>query len=90
MTTKLDCFTQWVAQAAEQGVTPARCTALMGLIAQPQGLAESFQRQSPRKAAGMDGVRNVNSDSKLIQISESQRFKTDTPPCPFLRGTGVL
>jgi group II intron reverse transcriptase/maturase len=77
MTTKLDCFTQWVAQAAEQGVTPARCTALMGLIAQPQGLAESFQRQSPRKAAGMDGVRKADYgcglESRLADLSARLR-----------------
>lgn len=65
MTTNLDCFTQWVAQATEEGVAPERYTALMGMVADREGLAQSFQRQSPRKAAGIDGLRKADYGREL-------------------------
>ena len=34
-----------------------RFTALMGLLFDPEGLRESFERQDGRKAPGVDGVR---------------------------------
>ena len=67
MTTKLDRFTQW----AQQEPQP-RYNALMGMLTDPQGLRESFDKQPGNKAAGADGVRkadyaaNVNSKLELL------------------------
>jgi len=60
MTTELACFTQWVAKEPQR-----RYTALMGMLASPRGLAESFARQDPRKAAGVDGIRKANYEQGL-------------------------
>lgn len=64
MTTQLVRFTQW----AQQQPQP-RYNALIGMLTDPQGLRESFDKQPGNKAAGADGVRKadyeVNVDSKL-------------------------
>jgi len=52
VTTRLDRFTQR-ARAEPRG----RFTALMGLVFDPEGLRESFERQDGRKAPGVDGMR---------------------------------
>ena len=52
MTTRLDRFTQ-KARAEPR----LRFTALMGLLFDPEGLRESFERQDGRKAPGVDGMR---------------------------------
>ena len=51
MTTRLNCFTR---RAQEPGV---RFNALMGLLAEPEGLRESFDSQPGNKAPGVDGIR---------------------------------
>ena len=51
MTTRLICFTR---RAQETGV---RFNALMGLLAEPEGLRESFESQPGNKAPGVDGIR---------------------------------
>jgi hypothetical protein len=52
VTTKLDRFTL---KAREEPQT--RFNALMGMVYDPEGLRESFERQDGRKAPGVDGVR---------------------------------
>lgn len=52
MTTRLDRFTQ---KAREE--PRLRFTALMGLLSDPEGLRESFERQDGKKAPGVDGMR---------------------------------
>ena len=52
MTTRLICFTR---RAQEE--PGARFNALMGLLAEPEGLRESFKCQPGNKAPGIDGVR---------------------------------
>jgi group II intron reverse transcriptase/maturase len=52
MTTRLIGFTRRA--LAEPGT---RFNALMGLLAEPEGLRESFERQPGNKAPGVDGVR---------------------------------
>lgn len=52
MTTKFERFTR-KARAEPQ----TRFTALMGMLYDPEGLRESFERQDGRKAPGVDGVR---------------------------------
>ena len=51
MTTELFRFTQWA-----NGQPQKRFTALMGLLAAPEGLADSYHRQPSRKAVGVDGT----------------------------------
>lgn len=51
MTTELIRFTQWANDQPQK-----RFTALMGLLAAAEGLAESYHRQPTRKAAGVDGI----------------------------------
>lgn len=51
MTTELTRFTQGAKEKPQR-----RFTALMGLLAAVEGLADSFHRQPSRKAVGVDGV----------------------------------
>lgn len=60
MTTKRIRFTQ-LARSNPQ----LRCTALMGLLTEPQGLHASFHRQDGRKAVGADGVRKGDYEQGL-------------------------
>ena len=50
-----------------------RFTSLMGLLFDPEGLRESFDRQNGRKAPGVDGVRKVDYevglDARLEDLS---------------------
>jgi len=62
MTTELTRFTQWAAEKPQQ-----RYTALMGMLADEQGLAESFSRQGARKAAGVDGIRKADYEQGLAE-----------------------
>ena len=71
MTTRLNCFTR---RAQEPGV---RCNALMGLLAEPEGLRESFESQPGNKAPGVDGIRKQEYaqgvEGKLAQLSAAVR-----------------
>ena len=51
MTTELTRFTQGAKEKPQR-----RYTALMGLLAAKEGLADSFHRQPARKAVGVDGI----------------------------------
>jgi RNA-directed DNA polymerase len=68
VTTKLERFTRMVGEQPQM-----RLTALMGLLSDPQGLRESFERQNGRKAPGVDGVRKddyaVGLDARLEELS---------------------
>jgi group II intron reverse transcriptase/maturase len=68
VTTKLERFTL-KARAEPQ----TRFTALMGLLFDPEGLRESFERQDGRKAPGVDGVRKEDYgdglDARLEELS---------------------
>src|SRR5882757_6818045 len=72
MTTELACFTQWAVERPQK-----RYTALMGMLALPRGLAESFDRQNPRKAAGVDGITKAayeqGLEGKLTDLSARLR-----------------
>jgi len=76
MTTDLTRFTQWAAEKPQQ-----RYTALMGMLADRQGLAESFARQGANKAAGVDGVRKADYEhgleEKLSDLSARLRRMAD-------------
>ena len=52
MSTRLERFTQ---KAREEPQT--RFNALMGMVYDPEGLRESFERQDGSKAPGVDGMR---------------------------------
>jgi len=60
MTTDLTRFTQWAAERPQR-----RYTALMGMLSDPEGLAESFHRQKARKAPGVDGVKKIDYEQGL-------------------------
>jgi RNA-directed DNA polymerase len=60
MTTELTRFTQWAAERPQK-----RYTALMGMLTDEQGLAESFARQPLRKAVGVDGIGKVDYEREL-------------------------
>jgi len=60
MTTELTRFTQWVSEQPQQ-----RYTALMGMLADERGLAESVHRQKANKAKGVDGIGKVDYESDL-------------------------
>lgn len=60
MTTELTRFTQWAKEKPQK-----RYTALMGLLAAVEGLADSFHRQPSRKAVGVDGVDKADYGLKL-------------------------
>jgi RNA-directed DNA polymerase len=68
VTTKLERFTRMVGEQPQM-----RLTALMGLLSDPEGLRESFERQNGRKAPGVDGVRKddyaVGLDARLEELS---------------------
>jgi len=68
VTSKLERFT---AMARENPGT--RFNALMGLLFDPEGLRESFERQDGRKAPGVDGVRKedyaAGLDARLEDLS---------------------
>jgi len=52
VTTRFERFTARARQGLQE-----RFTALMGLLFDPEGLRESFERQDGRKAPGVDGIR---------------------------------
>jgi RNA-directed DNA polymerase len=60
MTTDLTRFTQWAAERPQR-----RYTALMGMLSEPDGLAESFHRQKAGKAPGVDGVKKADYEQGL-------------------------
>lgn len=60
MPTRLTRFTQ---KAREEPRT--RFTALLGLVFDPAGLHASFERQSGRKAPGVNGIRKADSAEEL-------------------------
>lgn len=68
MTSKLERFTL---KARTEPQT--RFTSLMGMLFDPEGLRESFERQDGRKAPGVDGVRKddyaVGLDARLEDLS---------------------
>ena len=72
MATRLERFTQ---KAREEPRT--RFNALMGLLYDPEGLRESFERQDGRKAPGVDGMRKVDYEqgleNRLAELSGSLR-----------------
>jgi group II intron reverse transcriptase/maturase len=55
MTTELVCFTQWARDAPQK-----RYTSLMGMLCDPAGLRQSFDRQPGNKAAGVDGMKKAD------------------------------
>ena len=55
VTTRFDRFTQKARE--EPGL---RFTSLMGLLSDPEGLRESFERQNGKKAPGVDGMRKAH------------------------------
>ena len=71
MTTRLNCFTR---RAQEPGV---RFNALMGLLAEPEGLRESFESQPGNKAPGVDGIRKQEYaqgvEGRLVELSAAVR-----------------
>ena len=71
MTTRLICFTR---RALEPGV---RFNALMGLLAEPEGLRESFESQPGDKAPGVDGIRKQEYaqgvEGRLVELSATVR-----------------
>ncbi len=75
MDTKLVRFTQWVRAAPQRSYH-----ALMGLLSDPEGLRESFERQAGNKAAGSDGVRKADYarevDERLASLSHA--YPVDT------------
>jgi RNA-directed DNA polymerase len=60
MTTDLTRFTQWATERPQR-----RYTALMGMLSDPEGLAESFHRQKVGKAPGVDGVKKADYEQGL-------------------------
>lgn len=68
VTSKLERFTL-MARAEPH----TRFTSLMGMLFDPEGLRESFERQDGRKAPGVDGVRKddyaVGLDARLEDLS---------------------
>jgi RNA-directed DNA polymerase len=60
MTTELTRFTQWAEERPQK-----RYTALMGMLADARGLAESFSRQGRGKAAGIDGITKADYEQGL-------------------------
>jgi hypothetical protein len=63
VTTKLERFTR---MAREKPQT--RFNALMGLLSDPEGLRESFEREDGRKAPGVDGVRKFGQSFVRYQL----------------------
>src|SRR5271156_2659943 len=60
MTTELTRFTQWAAEKPQR-----RYTALMGMLTDEWGLAESFERQPSNKAVGVDGISKADYEREL-------------------------
>lgn len=56
MTTQLERFT-----LKARNEPRLRFNALMGLLFDPKGLRESFERQNGKKAPGVDGIRYIPS-----------------------------
>ena len=83
MTTRLERFTH---KGREEPCT--RFTSLMGLLADPEGLRESFERQDGRKAPGVDGVRKADYaeglDERLEDLSARIR-RLGYRPAPVRR-----
>jgi RNA-directed DNA polymerase len=61
MTTEPTRFTQ-----GERKQSQRRYTSLMGMLFNEAGLMESFHRQPRKKAVGVDGVRKLDYESKLV------------------------
>ena len=72
MTTELTRFTQWAREQPQQ-----RYTALMGMLTDERGLAESVDRQKANKAKGVDGISKgqyeSNLDANLADLSARLR-----------------
>jgi len=72
VTTRLERFTQ---KARNEPQT--RFNALMGLLFDPEGLRESFERQNGKKAPGVDGIRKEQYgerlDERLAELSARLR-----------------
>jgi RNA-directed DNA polymerase len=72
VTTKLERFTRMAREEPQM-----RFNALMGLLSDPEGLRESFERQDGRKAPGVDGVRKddyvVGLDQRVEELSARLR-----------------
>jgi RNA-directed DNA polymerase len=60
MTTELTRFTQWAAEKPQR-----RYTALMGMLTDEWGLAESIERQPSNKAVGVDGISKAEYEREL-------------------------
>jgi group II intron reverse transcriptase/maturase len=78
MSTTLTDFTLWAKQAPQP-----RYTALMGMLTNPEGLHDSFQRQAGNKAAGIDGMRKADYaqdiETRLGTLSSKLRQLTWRP-----------
>jgi len=72
MTTRLSRFTQ-----RERAEPRCRFNALMGLTYDPEGLHASFERQSGKKAPGVDGIRKADYeqglDARITDLSNRVR-----------------
>jgi len=54
MTTQIIHFTQWARDNPQR-----KYNSLLGMLFDPDGLNESFERQAANKAPGVDGMRNL-------------------------------
>jgi RNA-directed DNA polymerase len=83
MSTQLSDFTQWARLAPQP-----RYNALMGMLSNPDGLHDSFQRQAGNKAAGIDGVSKAEyaqeGEARLAVLSTDLR-KLSWHPRPARR-----
>ena len=72
MTTRLSRFTQ-----RARAEPRCRFNALMGLTYDPEGLHASFERQSGKKAPGVDGIRKADYeqglDARIADLSNRVR-----------------
>jgi RNA-directed DNA polymerase len=72
MTTELARFTQWAAEQPQK-----RYTALMGMLSDVRGLAESVHCQPAEKAVGVDGISKADYErelqSNLVDLSARLR-----------------
>ena len=72
MATELVRFTQWAREAPQR-----RYTSLMGMLCDPAGLRQSFDRQPGNRAVGVDGVRKADYsegvDARLTALSAQLR-----------------
>src|SRR4030043_2126786 len=84
MTTRLARFTQRARELRRE-----RCTSLMGLLFDLEGLRASFERQDGRKAPGVDGIRKEDYaeglEERLAELSGRLR-RLSYRPKPVRRG----